>query len=650
MNPRFLLAALTNPSSFWFLSKNDEGADDNPPEGDTGVDPVEMVTFSYEIAEDLTDPEFDVDANLETAMAAFAAEYAKGDDADAVVASAIADDVDKLRAEKARRDAETAEKRAALDERAKSLGLDGSAGDDEPGADDEGDKPDSDVGADDEGDKPEANTDDDNADSGDLEPNQALAAAGAAPGKRTHTAPVRTRPRARRAPKSEQLPDNNNQPAESFHGWTMVASAADYADLGATGNEDRVDGRVTTLADAAAGAVKSASGLSRRTGFATQAQFQLSVPDDHDFTNNPEALRDHADDISSYPIAPKASDFDDSGALMASAACGIIEHDYSLYNDSRTGKLLNLNVRVFPRGALEQWQPTTSLCDIIDQLADNVSCDTDTVKTEVELSCPEPMEVCETCARYLIIKHDNFRSRSDQGEIEIEFRKHLDAHMVNKHLDHMGVILNDPTTTPVDMTGGAYPGSIEKDLWVQISLQAQNIRKEHCLPNDYAIHSILPCWAENAIRDATAREHGCHADDVTDAMIRRCFARHAGSTVEFIDWWQCLDPDATQYPNSFDILMMPSGIWFEGSQGVLNLGNEIRDSVNNAFNCFTSFTEDFYTTCRRKYGARLVRVSNCVTGSSPERTVIPKSDVPGVDSTIRPTFSRTPTRRLAGVS
>jgi len=455
---------------------------------------------------------------------------------------------------------------------------------------------------------------------------------------------TKTRPRSKRPPATEEIPSDNADLSANPYGWELVAAKSGQ-DL----SEGRLaTGSVITMEQLGERAKAMNSGTSKREAGTNAyiAQFQLSVPEEHKLSSvrEEEARRFAAANDPSldqgYPIAPTEYDFDEGGALVAGAACGMVEHDYTLYNDSRVGKLLTLPSRVMPRGALELWEPGSSLCDIIDQLADNTVCLPGETKTEVELACPTPMPVCETCARYLIIKYDNFRARSDAGEYAVELRKHLDAHMINKHLDNLHSILTDPTTDLRDLSGSAaYPGSIEKDFWVQLSVQAQGIRNEYCLPDDYALTAVVPCWIPNAIRDAVAREMGCGADDVNEAMVRRCFARHAGATVQFVDWWQRLDPANDEYPNWVDVLLMPSDSWFEGTQGTLNLGSEIRDSTNNSVNCYTSFTEDFYTTCRRKYGARLVRSNICVTGASPERVVIPCSAVPGVDSTVRPSFA-----------
>lgn len=597
---------------------------------------VADVEISYVMPEDITASDFDVDAAAELAREAFLAEQARGDEASLETINEIADDLEAFQAEQARRAEEAAAREEAIRDRAERLGLvdteeaDGSEGED-------GEEETTDEAAADDA-TGEAAADD--ATGEETTEEESLAAGGRPAGRRS--VPRRRPAAARRAPDVDELPDHGT---EQVYGYSLVASGG--ADL----SEGRLaTGGARTLLEVAQDARHLATSPLVKREAGTEhylAQFQLHVPAEERFYAG-EAHEAHnravEADLDAHVPAPTAADFTiaEDGSLVAGAACGITEHDYSVYDDSAVGELLTLATRVAPRGSLTQWEPTTTLCDIIDRLADNISCDEDTVKFEVTADCPQPMPACETCARYLIMRFNNFRARSAPETYETEIVKHLRAHMINKHLDHLHTILTDTSTVLRDLTGeAAYVGSIEKDFWTMLSIQAQGIRNEYCVAHDYALDAIVPRWFMGAIKCATSRQYGITPEDVTEAMIRRLFAEHAGARVQFVDWWQRLDKDLNEYPGWFDFLLMPANSWLELTQGTLNLGNVIRDSTSNANNQYTSFTEDFYATCRRKYGSRLVRTPLAVTGMSPGDLLIPASTVAGTDSSVRPTFALT---------
>lgn len=331
-------------------------------------------------------------------------------------------------------------------------------------------------------------------------------------------------------------------------------------------------------------------------------------------------------------MAPRdLNQLDEHGALVASG-CGPAETIYSHLNDAMLGNVIDVPERVFTRGSME-FPETIDARDMVDQLATHGGwSDGDPAKTVLEFVCPAYRAPLEITARYLILRFKNMVRRSNPELYVDAIAKMLIAHEANKSIDTILDIVAGTGATPltVDYTTKAGPAEIYTDgcsttIPLVLELAVEGARNRWMLGRSAALEGIFPVWVQAAIRADIARNRNIDVRMVSDAEVRSLFTSR-GVRPQFLDYWQVIPGTIAnvEYPVQFTGVLYPANGVVRGTQGTLDLGNEIRDSSLNADNEYELFREDFYTTGFWAHEPVVVTLPCHVTGAgiSPVSNVV----------------------------
>lgn len=311
--------------------------------------------------------------------------------------------------------------------------------------------------------------------------------------------------------------------------------------------------------------------------------------------------------------------------LTASSGCGPCETVYDYCDLSQVGELVKVPERQFTRGSI-CFPESIDIKDIIDQLCENICCydpDVECVKIPIEFDCPGPRNEITICARFLSMKFNNFVARSNPELYEDAIRKALKAHQIMVHLDTLRAMLNDPFTEECDLTAGNYPDGAASGLLTQIEFLVEMMRSKYCMGSTAGLEAIMPRWVRSVVRADMARANSMPDYNVSNEMIGSWFASR-GARVQFVDYWQQIPGDCSSldFPGTFKALFYPAGTFIRGTQGTLDLGNEIRTQEDIEANCYRSFVEDFYATGSVCDGALIATLNSCATGARGENVAI----------------------------
>lgn len=554
-----------------------EGTEDVSAEGGTHV--------VVEVPEDLTDADLDLGA-LEASLLDAFREANDAEVPDVDLLTALADSIDRVRGEGVRREAEAEAAEAKRAELAAQV-----LGSDDPEDDDE-DEGDDDAAGDDDGGEGET-----------------------AEGKVPDGEPAMASARRFKVP-SKRLPNRatnadaaTNAPTGAF---SLVASGAD--------REVEKGQALSGLGELA----KLTMRRHQRTAgmlpgeYVSVGQFVRNTAAEMTFTG-------HADHDAQVMEDLRRGQTTES---LVASGCGPCETVYDICDISEVDCLIDIPEREAMRGSVCFPTPGCDLKDLIEALADNVACPGDT-KAEIEASCPEWGDPVEVCARYLIVKFDNFTARSSPEVYEHCIEKMLQAHAVNVHLDTLLTMVTDPTTVVQDLSamGAAGMGSTLSAILYAI----ETTKSEFCMGEMAGVEVILPKHLKAQAKADLAQREGCC--EVSDGQLED-FLMMAGARVQWVNFWQMLDPAGTAWPGTASALVYPSGTFTKLTQGTLDLGFEIRSPESNADNCYYSFIEDFYQTALVCHHAKLVTLPTCATGARALGVEVPCGP-PGPDPTAR---------------
>lgn len=120
------------------------------------------------------------------------------------------------------------------------------------------------------------------------------------------------------------------------------------------------------------------------------------------------------------------------------------------------------------------------------------------------------------------------------------------------------------------------------DVLHVMELVATGERQKNAMAIDATLEALVPFWLRSAIRAALANRHGMDFLAVTDAQIESYFAARK-IKVQWINAYQNLELDendiATEYPDTFEVIMYPAGTYVRGVADVITL-DTIYDSTN----------------------------------------------------------------------
>lgn len=155
-------------------------------------------------------------------------------------------------------------------------------------------------------------------------------------------------------------------------------------------------------------------------------------------------------------------------------------------------------------------------------------------------------------------------------------------------------------------------------LLTALELVAEGERQRFRMARAQTLEVILPFWVRAAIRADYANRTGVDLVNVTDAMIDSYFATR-GIRVQFVYNFQDLTiasstAVATDYPNTINTVMYPSGTFVKLTKDVIRL-DAVYDSVGLSTNTYTAlFAEEGVALANICHTPRLLTIPFNVSG------------------------------------
>lgn len=560
--------------------------------------------INFSMPEDLTALADDDLATLrEEAVEAFDALYEDGGDLtadDVAVMQALADAVDSIRAEEARRETERAEARDTAEQLAARVRpVEASDDDGDDGESDDGDGEALIV------DEPEA------TDVVETSDDRELVTASA---REPISVTVRGVSRRRRSAPAE--------PAPQERGLSLTAAA----DLGGFAN-----GQSITLTDVGEAWLRRTQGVSPdayRAAFRANRrmtqQFGLATIHKH-FDERLVVSGDDATEAIAYATdesrLPGGSL--QASALTAAAWCSPSETLYDLFSLETSEGLFSLPEINVSRGGI-RWTQGPDFSAIADGTgyfnftADEVA-DGDYdgygggTKPCMQVPCPEFLEE-RLDAAGLCITSGILQNRAYPELLERFVRGSLVAHSNLMSARVLGAIEAGSTvvTFPAGQVGATAPvlGAIE--------LQIEDYRQRHRMARASTVEVVAPYWLLGALRADLSRRLGVALTNVSDADLRAHFATR-GAAVQFVYNLDDLTGDAadrTEWPESVKVLLYAAGTWVRGSSDIITL-DAVYDSALFKVNQFTAlFTEEGWLVAKAGHDSRVVTIPICADGAT----------------------------------
>lgn len=214
-----------------------------------------------------------------------------------------------------------------------------------------------------------------------------------------------------------------------------------------------------------------------------------------------------------------------------------------------------------------------------------------TTKTCIAVECPE-FEDVRLDAAYVCISAGILTNAAYPELIRryIEGVLIAQQHAVSARLLAAALVLAGPAQT----IANTWPNALS--ILTALELVAEGERQRFRMARSQTLEVVLPFWVRAAIRADYANRTGVDLVNVTDTMIDSYFATR-GLRVQFVYNFQELtiaaEPGvATDYPNTIDVLMYPSGTFVKLTKDVIRL-DAVYDSVGLGTNTYTAlFAEE----------------------------------------------------------
>lgn len=120
------------------------------------------------------------------------------------------------------------------------------------------------------------------------------------------------------------------------------------------------------------------------------------------------------------------------------------------------------------------------------------------------------------------------------------------------------------------------------DVLHVLELVATGERQKNAMAIDATLEVLAPFWLRTAVRAALANRHGIEFLAITDTQIEAWFAAR-NLKVQWLNAYQNIELDAnniaTEYPDTFEVIMYPAGTYVRGVADVITL-DTIYDSTN----------------------------------------------------------------------
>jgi hypothetical protein len=188
----------------------------------------------------------------------------------------------------------------------------------------------------------------------------------------------------------------------------------------------------------------------------------------------------------------------------------------------------------------------------------------------------------------------------------------MSAHVHVMNLRHIADIVAQ--STAVDVTEGANP-AITASVLGAVELQVWDYRARYGMADSAILEVVLPSWVKGQMRSDLAKRNGVDLLAVTDAQLNT-WLNLRGVRAQFVQDWQVRAGDfpgqATprqDWPAAVSFLLYAAGTFVLGQGMTLDLG-VTRDSVLNAENDHTAaWTEDCRLIARIGHESRVVTVT-----------------------------------------
>lgn len=195
----------------------------------------------------------------------------------------------------------------------------------------------------------------------------------------------------------------------------------------------------------------------------------------------------------------------------------------------------------------------------------------------------------------------------------------MSAHVHVMNLRHIADIVSQ--STAVDVTEGANP-AITASVLGGLELQVWDYRTKFGMADSAVLEAIFPSWVKGQMRSDLAKRNGVNLIDVTDAMLNS-WLNLRGVRAQFVQDWQVRSGDfpgqstpRQDWPAAVSFLLYAAGTFVLGQGMTLDLG-VTRDSVLNAENDHTAaWTEDCRLIAKVGHESRVVTVTSDNAGNT----------------------------------
>lgn len=167
---------------------------------------------------------------------------------------------------------------------------------------------------------------------------------------------------------------------------------------------------------------------------------------------------------------------------------------------------------------------------------------------------------------------------------------------------------------------GATGDSVVNNVLGALALQATDYRAKFAMCQDAVLEVVLPYWVLEMMRSDLRRRNGIELISVADSYIMDLFDA-LNIRIQFVGDWQLRTtgfPGASTgllaWPTQVQALMYAPGTFVLGEGLQLNLG-VIRDSVLNATNDYTAaWMEECWLIAKLGHESRLITINVCANG------------------------------------
>lgn len=320
---------------------------------------------------------------------------------------------------------------------------------------------------------------------------------------------------------------------------------------------------------------------------------------------------------------------EDMASLVASGGwCAPSEIDYNFFSIVCRDGGLDLPTVGVSRGGIK-WPVSPSYGDIVASTglwSWNETQDTAAVtgtaqsgsKTCVHVPCASFLEARLACDG-LCLTAGNLTSEAFP-ELQDNFLNLLQAghfHRVN------GLRIQQLVAASVAVSGftglGAAGGGLVANVLGAIALQAQDYRAKYRMCQDSPLEIVLPLWVRDAMRSDLIRRNGIPVEAYADQQIMTWFDVRNVRVQWVYDWQDSTIGGATPallWPSIVQFLIYAPGTFVLGEGMSLDLG-VIRDSTLNSTNDYTAaWMEECWLIAKRGHESRLVTVNICPDGTT----------------------------------